>query len=174
MARKAMTPAICIYSYHLSDSQIAQEQFFPITPCWICYRYDHLAKDCKEKNIKKCSECATIGHMFRECTNKAHPKCLNCAGDHRTLAAACPIRKNLIKTKREEAMKKKGEQQKDKTYAAVTKLQSDIPKMVESRQETVLNLNTVASLQVMVDPGTPGQHGEAGVFWENLEEAAQA
>lgn len=56
----------------------------------------------------------------------------------------------MIKNKRDEAIKKKGDQQKDKTYAAVTKLQSDIPRMVDSRQETVLNLNIVGSFQVMV------------------------
>ena len=33
------------------------------------------------------------------------PKCLNCGGDHKTLAAKCQVRKNLIKEKRKESVK---------------------------------------------------------------------
>lgn len=150
MAKRATTSGLCLLSYHLRDHQIELEQFHQITPCWNCYKYDHLAKDCPDKNIKKCSECAATGHTFRECSNKHQPKCLNCGGDHRTLASACPLRKYLIKKMREEALKRKTDQNKDKTYAAVTKLHTDIPKLVENRQETVLNLNTVGSFQVMV------------------------
>lgn len=74
---------------------------------------------------------------------------MNCKGAHRTLAAGCPIWNEIVKKKREESAKKK-DQEQDRTYAAVTKLHQDIPTIVEGKQETVLNLNTVQSFQVMV------------------------
>lgn len=70
MARKATETGLCIDKFHLSQDQIEMEDFIQLTPCWICYKYDHNLKDCPDKNIKKCSECAAIGHTFRECNKK--------------------------------------------------------------------------------------------------------
>lgn len=145
----AISSGLCIFSYHLSPSQVEQEEFYSITPCWSCYNYDHQAHDCPDKEITVCSECAGTGHSFRQCRNKDNPRCLNCMGEHRTLAASCPLRKEMVRRKRDENNKKKSQVQ-DKTYAAVTKLRQDIPKMVESKQEIILNLNSVQSFKVMV------------------------
>lgn len=148
MARKAIGSGLCLFGYHLSTSQIEQEEFYSITPCWRCYKYDHNFRDCTVTEVR-CSECAESGHMFRDCKNRSQPKCLNCGGQHRTLAAACPIRKDIIKKKREESNKKKG-QEVDKTYAAVTKLHQAIPQMVERKTKSVINLNKAKSFQVLV------------------------
>ena len=40
-------------------------------------------------------------NISREC-EATEPKCINCGGDHRTLAAACKIRKELIKKRSKE------------------------------------------------------------------------
>lgn len=149
MARKAITSGICLFSYHLSPSQIEQEEFYSITPCWSCYKYDHHVCDCPDKDSVVCSGSAESGHTFRECRNKNNPKCLNCQRNHRTLAASCSIRKDVVKKKREESNKRKNQIQ-DRTYAEVTKLHQELPRMVESKQDTILNLNTVQSFKVMV------------------------
>lgn len=107
MARKAINSELCLFGYHLSTSQIEQEEFFSITPCWRCYKYDHNVRDCTMTDIK-CSECAESGHTFRECKNRSRPKCLNCEGQHRTPAAACPISETtLLRKKGRRAIRKK-------------------------------------------------------------------
>ena len=46
------------------------------------------------------SECAQRGHKWTECKSDAKI-CLNYEGGYRTLAMACPIKKEKIKEKRE-------------------------------------------------------------------------
>ena len=48
-----------------------------------------------------CAYCGEKGHKQSECLSMT-PKCINCGDPHRTLAAQCPIRKGLIKTRRKE------------------------------------------------------------------------
>ena len=150
MARKAIEIGLSIGEYHLSTDSIEMEDFIQLTPCWACYKYDHSIKDCGQKNIKKCSECAVVGHTFRECKEKVNFKCLNCDGPHRTLAAACPIRKEKIKEIREQkkASKKQFENE-NRTYCAVTKLTKDLPKLTVPEQPT-LNLSSDMSFKAMV------------------------
>ena len=150
MARKAIELGLSIGEYHLNSDNIEMEDFIQLTPCWACYRYDHSIKDCKEKNIKRCSECAAVGHTFRECKEKINLKCLNCDGPHRTLAAACPIRKEKIKEIREQRKaNKKQFETENKTYCAVTKLSKDLPKLTVPEQPT-LNLQSDMSFKAMV------------------------
>lgn len=157
MARKAENQGICMFSYFINPNQIEPEIFYPITPCWACYHYDHLVKDCPNKDIKKCSECAAQGHTFRECVNRNNPKCLNCDGDHRTLSAQCPIRREMIKQKREESVGRRQQvlrnQSQDRTYAAVSKLSKEIPKLVtaqnSNRSDSVIQLNSNTSFKIL-------------------------
>lgn len=97
MAKKAIDQGFAAFHYFIPPNQIEPEQFIPITPCWTCYGYSHQTKDCPAKETKVCSECASPDHTFRECTNRENPKCVNCGGGHRTLAAQCPVRRDLIK-----------------------------------------------------------------------------
>ena len=80
---------------------IKQEIFYNLTTCFRCYKVeDHLTNQCiKPQDYKVCSECSCNEHYWRECTSY-HKKCINCSGDHRTLAAKCPTRKEAIKKKR--------------------------------------------------------------------------
>ena len=48
----------------------------------------------------RCMYCGE-GHKQQDC-NAAVPKCINCGEAHRTLAAACRIRKELIKKRTRE------------------------------------------------------------------------
>lgn len=154
MAKKAQEQGLKISFFSISPHQIEEEEFIPITPCYICYKYTHTVKDCpeKERNVKYCSECAQNGHTFRECTNRDNPKCLNCSGNHRTLAAACPIRKDLVKKhKQDKNEKQKKFEQENRTYCAVTKLQQQLPKVVKQQapEKTVLNLSSRISVTLL-------------------------
>ena len=55
----------------------------------------------------RCSECSAVGHRWTECKSQVK-KCLNCQGPHRTLAMACPKKKEAIKNKREREMRQGG------------------------------------------------------------------
>lgn len=65
LARKAISSGLCIFLYHLSSNQVEQEEFYSITLCWSCYRYDHQARDCPDKETTVCSECAETGYSFK-------------------------------------------------------------------------------------------------------------
>lgn len=157
MARKACNDGLALHTTHLGKTQIEMEEFIPLTPCWNCYKYDHVTNDCPLKSTQFCSECATIGHTYKQCTNQNSPKCLNCDGAHRTLAAICPIRKELLKQKREEKKKnQKTFETQNKTYCAVAKMQADLPKEIQTQiqnqapQQTVLHISDKLSLKVLV------------------------
>ena len=78
---------------------IKKEMFVAVVPCYRCYSYEHLKKHCPmDDSYKVCSNCGTEGHIFTDC-NSILSKCLNCGQDHRTLAAKCTVRKNIIRKK---------------------------------------------------------------------------
>lgn len=153
MACKANDFGLALHETFLSPAQIEPEEFIPLTPCWACYAYDHATTDCPTKETKRCSECAGQGHTFRDCDNKNNPRCLNCSGAHRTLAAICPTRKELLKKKREEKKaNKKQFEANNRTYCAVAKLNTELPKVIRQTQpeQTVLQLNNNISLKVLI------------------------
>ena len=79
---------------------IGKEMFVQFVPCYKCYSYTHQKRNCpKPQEYKICSICATEGHYYTVCPNKEQFKCINCRGDHRTLAAKCQIRKDVIRNK---------------------------------------------------------------------------
>lgn len=152
-----MNTGLKIKYFTVPHYNIQEEEFIPITPCWICYQYNHNVKDCPDKDnqLTLCSECSGRDHTFKTCTNKDKPKCLNCDGQHRTLAAACPIRKELIRQKRQE--KKEAKQnfvKENKTYCEVTKLSQKLPQVIQQNQpqqqeKTILNLTSDISVKLM-------------------------
>ena len=84
----------------VSPSQISADDFINILTCFKCYAFeDHPTKECQVTDTR-CSECAATGHRWNECQSTTK-KCLNCSGPHRTLAMACPIKKEAVKKKRE-------------------------------------------------------------------------
>lgn len=152
MAKKACDEGLAIHRTHIARHQIEPEEFIPITPCWSCYKYDHSVNDCPTKNIIFCSECSAIGHTYKNCTSTTK-KCLNCEGDHRTLASICPIRKEILKQKRNEKKQKQVTFERDnRTYCAVTKLSTELPRQIQSQKppETILQVSDKLSLQVLV------------------------
>ena len=118
MAQVALDKVIKILHQHIPKWNIEKELFIRLTPCRNCYKYDHRLKDCKDEKKLRCTFCAGE-HRQNECREKS-PKCINCGGQHQTLAAACKIRKDLIKKKSGEIrdqMRSQSNQQQYTTYA---------------------------------------------------------
>ena len=97
MVQVALQKGINVLHQHIPQWSIEKELFVRLTPCRNCYGYDHRLKDCKAEKKVRCTYCAG-DHKQNECTAN-QPCCINCGGQHRTLAAACKIRKELIKQK---------------------------------------------------------------------------
>ena len=98
-ADKIVNEGLVIHFQKFEGKNVEKEIFIPIIPCFKCYRYDHLKRSClKPDDFKICSNCSRECHTYIEC-NSLSFKCINCKGDHRTLAAKCPIRKSIVKQK---------------------------------------------------------------------------
>ena len=98
MAQRALQDGLYILNQKIPSRNIEKEVFIKLKPCYNCFSYNHITKNCPEEKMILCSNCASRTHRQSECDNESQ-KCINCNGDHRTLAAACPIRKKLIKEK---------------------------------------------------------------------------
>ena len=70
----------------------------PVTQCYKCQGFNHIAKDCKKE--QKCVRCAGA-HKSTECPDKdkanLKPKCSNCNGDHVASYRECPKFKDQVK-----------------------------------------------------------------------------
>ena len=99
MNKTASEKGILIYNQSFPPSSVEREIFIQLTPCLKCYKYEHRAEACPTPNVTLCSECAANDHIYRNCRSEAK-KCLNCNGNHRTFAAQCPVRKQLIQEKK--------------------------------------------------------------------------
>ena len=102
MVHKALTKGIVILHQFIPHYNIEKEIFVRLNPCRNCFAYDHKLKDCMQEKKRWCTFCGG-GHKQAECSAVA-PKCINCGGEHRTLAAACKIRKELIKRRSKEIL----------------------------------------------------------------------
>ena len=97
MVERALKDGIYVCHQFMRPEYIEKELFIKLTPCYNCFEYEHLTKDCQKEKQIICTNCSETDHNQENC-NKT-PKCINCKGQHRTLAAVCPIRKNIIKEK---------------------------------------------------------------------------
>ena len=95
MVRAAEEKGILIYNMSVPPSSISRDTFVRLDVCFRCYSFHHKTNDCPTPNVVICSECADNTHTYRNCNNN-WKRCINCQGDHRTLSAKCPKRKELI------------------------------------------------------------------------------
>ena len=98
MAQNALDKGLIILHQSIPKWNLEKEIFIKLTPCRNCFRYDHKSSDCKEEKKDRCTYCAGNHRQF-DCKAEA-PCCINCGGQHRTLAAVCKVRKDLIKKKK--------------------------------------------------------------------------
>ena len=100
MAQKAMDKGIIVLNQSIAPWKVEREIFIKLTACNNCFAYEHYARNClKEKKIL-CGYCGEEGHRQGQCKSEA-PRCINCQGEHKTLAARCHVRKDLIKRRKE-------------------------------------------------------------------------
>ena len=98
-ADRVVEKGLKIHFQLFEGKSIETEVFVAVVPCYRCYSYEHLKKHCpKDDSYKVCSNCGIVGHIFTDCKSN-FSKCLNCEQAHRTLAAKCPVRNNIIKKK---------------------------------------------------------------------------
>ena len=101
MVKTAREKGIMIYNLSVPPFNVDKDIFVYVNICYNCYQYSHKTEECPTPDITVCSECSARTHRFRDCQNP-RKQCLNCDGAHRTLAAVCPIRKEIIKNKSRE------------------------------------------------------------------------
>ena len=101
MVQRALKDGLIILNQRVPARRVEREIFVKITPCYNCYAYDHDQKNCPKEKMTLCAFCSEEGHKQGACKRK-EPKCINCGEGHKTLAAQCKIRKDLIKGKRKE------------------------------------------------------------------------
>ena len=93
MADQVVEKGVKIGFQYFQKNNVEKEMFVSIVPCYRCYEYGHIKKNCpKPVDYKVCSNCAQQGHIYSDCRAEVF-KCLNCRGAHRTLAAKCEGKK---------------------------------------------------------------------------------
>ena len=120
MADRALREGVLCFYNKVAPGQIEREAYVSLQLCFRCYKYEaHPTSECPEGNIQWCSECGAKDNTFRDCKNPAKC-CLNCGGPHRTMAVACKVKRELMKTKMNKQNEQK-EQQKHQTYTSVAR-----------------------------------------------------
>ena len=120
-ADKTVREGFKIYFQFFQGKNIEKELFVPIVPCYRCYSYTHQKKACpKPEGYKVCSNCSEEGHLYTECNSETN-KCINCNNDHRTLAARCPKRKELIRSKVREIRERSKSRNRPDTIETTTR-----------------------------------------------------
>ena len=79
MAQRALQEGLVILYQRIPPRRIEREIFVRLQPCNNCFDYNHDTKNCNKRKMTLCSFCGEA---------------------HKTLAARCQIRKDLIKEKR--------------------------------------------------------------------------
>ena len=99
MVKRAESPGIVVLNQRINPRRIEREIFVKINACNNYFKYDHDTKRCDQDKKTLYAFCGEEGHKQGQCRSTV-PKCLDCGSDHKTLAAKCQVRKNLIKKKR--------------------------------------------------------------------------
>ena len=99
MVQKCLDEGILLFSQSFPPRNLNEDVYVSLPQCMRCYSYTHTKKDCPQPaTYKICSNCSAVDHTYAEC-HSAFRKCVTCAGDHPTLAARCPTRRDMVKNK---------------------------------------------------------------------------
>ena len=99
--KRELEEGLYITNQRVKPNQVEKELFIKLTPCNNCFEYTHTTNKCPYERLTLCTFCSSNEHRVAQCL-AMEAKCLNCGAQHRTLAAACPVRKKLIKERRTE------------------------------------------------------------------------
>lgn len=166
-ATKILEQGLLLFGCYLPPNNMTRDEFVSIQTCFVCYQMEsHSTLNCPSKNKVICSECSSTEHRWQECTNR-EKKCINCDGPHRTLAMACPIKKELINKRRQMNQQKEKDKQ-TKTYRDVL---NDALKEIHPKQPAktelglqhdfsfkILTTCILAHLHNIAEPGTFNKH----------------
>ena len=111
MVYKVLAYGIKVLNQYIPPNSIEREVYIRLTPCYICYGYDHHTRDCRAGNITVCNKCSARNHKSDKCRSN-YLKCLNCEGEHHTFANQCPVRKSKIKELSQAERKKRRDRSK--------------------------------------------------------------
>ena len=101
MVQQALKEGVVVLYQKIPPRRIEKEIFVRVQPCNNCFGYSHETKNCTIRKMTLCAFCGEEGHKQQQCKSET-PKCINCGENHKTLAAKCQIRKNIIKEKRKQ------------------------------------------------------------------------
>ena len=123
MADQVVEKGVKIGFQYFQKNNVEKEMFVSIVPCYRCYEYGHIKKNCpKPVDYKVCSNCAQLGHIYSDCHAEVF-KCINCRVVHRTLAAKCKVRKKIIREKVKE--------RRDRSRSRVARGMDSVPNTAE-------------------------------------------
>ena len=137
IADRVVEEGLKIKFQKFQKTNIEKEIFIPIVPCFKCFSYEHLRRNCpKPDEYRICSSCAIEGHLYTDCSSD-FVRCIGCGANHRTLAAKCPIRKEIIRNKiKEKRVRSRSAYDRDRggltqTQTTATLLQAQTTKLPE-------------------------------------------
>ena len=145
-ATKILQNGLQMFNTRTSPHQCEREKYTHLLICFRCYKYeDHSSNKCTS-TTKICSECSEQDHTHEHCTNN-FKKCINCSGNHRTLSAGCPIRKQVI-TNKEAQQRKQQEDKQQQTYSNIIKktiqeTQPTAPQPIQLNSSTQIKLTAL-------------------------------
>ena len=134
MADKALRDGLIVLHQKINSSYIEKETFIKLTPCYNCFAYDHKTKECSKPKQTLCSFCASKEHFHNNCPASS-PKCLNCGRKHKTLASACPIRRDLIKNRAKDVRERSRSRSKSRYVSYASTVNNS------SQQQSIRNVN---------------------------------
>lgn len=136
----ALENGIKLFYMIITPDQLERERYTELQMCYTCYKYeDHNTGDCPMEK-KQCSECGSPDHDYRTCRSETK-KCLNCGGPHRTMAMACPVRKQKV----QEAIDRASTPEPGKSYAEAMKSISTAAKNLNPTPTPSITLDSTHS-----------------------------
>ena len=127
----------------------------PVTQCYKCQGFNHIAKDCK--NNQKCVRCAGA-HKSTDCPDKNKDtlkiKCSNCHGNHVASSRECQKFKDQIKIQADKAKVRQEKLQNNLVVRGITfsnmvqnkteKVQSELTEKIQvNKRETEVELDNI-------------------------------
>ena len=108
MADRICNEGLYLFFFHVPSHSINKDIYVKLINCYKCFAIDqHTTSACPNSSVKICSKCSK-NHSYFDCNATPNEfKCINCQGIHHSLALKCPIRKNLIKEKRNRVIAEK-------------------------------------------------------------------
>lgn len=169
MAHHALENGILAFNVKIASRQIKKEEHIDLLMCFNCYKLEsHTSKECPTPDLVVCSECSG-NHNYKDCKSLVK-KCINCKGAHRTMAMACPLKKETIRKKKAS----KEEEQKTKeesTYAnIVKKTMENVQKQDQKSEFKAIVQETGMQAYIMIMDAHMHNMIEPGTYTKRLNE----